>query len=230
MAFFVLEDGIDRPVTFDSKLYTLKFVAISDTHGQHAKVILPEGDVLIHAGDITKRGELNEVNDFLTWFAVQKFEYKIFIAGNHDFFFERESGERIKQIIPAGVTYLNNEGVIINGIKIWGSPVTPWFFDWAFNCHRGGPIKRYWDLIPPDTDVLVTHGPVFEILDKTVRGQFVGCADLLTSVKEIKPKVHLCGHIHEAYGSLAKGETLFINASLLNEKYNYVNQPAVFEL
>jgi Icc-related predicted phosphoesterase len=212
------------------KFFILKFVAISDTHGKHEKVLLPDGDVLIHAGDITKRGTIDEVNSFLAWFGVQKFAYKIFIAGNHDFFFEKESEENIRKIIPEGVTYLNNESISINGIKIWGSPITPWFFDWAFNCHRGEAIKRYWDLIPLDTDILITHGPVFEILDKTVRGQYVGCEDLLASVGHIKPKVHICGHIHEAYGTITKVETKFINASLLNEKYNYVHQPVVFEL
>lgn len=217
-------------LTFVPKSYTVKFVVISDTHGKHEKVVLPEGDVLIHAGDITKSGKTNEVHDFLAWFAGQKFVHKIFIAGNHDFFFEREAAENIKKIIPAGVVYLNNEGIIINGIKIWGSPVTPWFFDWAFNCHRGEAIKKYWDLIPLDTDVLVTHGPVFNILDKTVSGQHVGCEDLLDTVLQIQPKLYLCGHIHEAYGTEKRGGTQFINASLLNEKYNYVNQPVVFEL
>lgn len=217
-------------LTFVIKSYTVKFVVISDTHGKHGKVLLPDGDVLIHAGDITKRGEANEVQDFLAWFAVQKFAYKIFIAGNHDFFFERETAENIKKIIPDGVIYLNNEGITINGVKIWGSPVTPWFFDWAFNYHRGEAIKRYWDLIPPDTSVLVTHGPVYGVLDKTVREQYVGCEDLLVSVKNIKPKVHICGHIHEAYGTVTKGETQFINASLLDERYHYVNQPVIFEL
>ncbi len=208
----------------------MKFVAISDTHGKHESVLLPEGDVLIHAGDITRKGEINEVNSFLDWFAAQQFEYKIFIADNHDFFFERESEENIRKIIPAGVTYLNNEGISINDIKIWGSPITPWFFDWAFNRHRGEAIKRYWDLIPFDTDVLVTHGPVFDILDITVRGQKVGCEDLLETVMQIKPKVHICGHIHEAYGIVDKAEVKFINASLLNEKYNRVNNPIVFML
>jgi Icc-related predicted phosphoesterase len=119
---------------------------------------------------------------------------------------------------------------VLNGIKIWGSPVTPWFFNWAFNRHRGDPIKKHWDLIPGDTDVLITHGPVFSVLDKTSNGQHVGCEDLLKKVQEIKPKVHVCGHIHEAYGKVEETGTKFFNASILNERYLMVNSPIAFEL
>lgn len=208
----------------------MKFVAISDTHGKHDEVLLPKGDVLIHAGDISKSGGLQEVKVFLDWMAAQDFQHKIFIAGNHDFYFEKESDEAVREIIPDGVTYLNNESVMIDNIKIWGSPITPWFFDWAFNRHRGEAIKRYWDLIPNDTDALITHGPVYNILDKTIRGQNVGCEDLLQTVLQIKPKVHICGHIHEAYGVFDNDNTRFINASLLDEKYNCINAPVIFDL
>ncbi len=206
------------------------FVTISDTHGQHSKLVLPEGNVLLHAGDVTRRGKDAEVIDFLRWFAQQPFEHKIFIAGNHDFYFERTSDGDIEKIIPAGVVYLKDSGVVINGIKIWGSPITPWFFDWAFNRHRGPEIQRHWALIDKDTDILVTHGPVYNILDKTINGEHVGCEDLLQAVKEIKPKVHIGGHIHEAYGSKEVDGTLFINPSVLNERYEMVNEAVVFEV
>lgn len=134
----------------------MKIVAISDTHGQHHKLQLPEGDVLIHAGDISNRGELHEIKDFLLWFDKQPFKTKIFIAGNHDFYFERHSEEEINNIIPDGITYLKDSGIEIEGIKIWGSPITPFFFNWAFNRNRGYEIARYWDLIPSDTDIHYT--------------------------------------------------------------------------
>jgi Icc-related predicted phosphoesterase len=208
----------------------LKFVTISDTHGQHSRLTLPEGDVLIHAGDVSRMGKEGQVLDFIQWFGQQPFEHKIFIAGNHDFYFEKMPDDVIGKIIPKNVVYLNDSSVTINGIKIWGSPISPWFYDWAFNRYRGADIRRHWDLIEPDTDILVTHGPVYNILDRTTRGEHVGCEDLLHTVNTIKPKVHICGHIHEAYGRREVGGTTFINASVLDENYTLVNEAMVFEI
>jgi len=208
----------------------LKFVTIADTHGKHQDLTLPSGDTLIHAGDISMKGEEQEIIDFLAWFAIQKFEFKIFIAGNHDYYFERESEEQIKNIIPNNVTYLKDSGTTIKGLKIWGSPITPWFFNWAFNRLRGDPIRRHWDLIPTDTDILITHGPIFRTLDTNAEGQHVGCKDLFIRVNEIKPKVHIFGHIHKSYGTIDKGGTKFINACNLNESYQLTNKPILFEL
>jgi Icc-related predicted phosphoesterase len=208
----------------------LKFTAISDTHGKHPALHLPHGDVLIHAGDVSMKGGRQETADFLDWFAKQDFRYKILVAGNHDFFFERSTEAEIREVLPEGIIYLNDSGAIINGLHIWGSPITPWFFNWAFNRHRGEPIKRHWELIPADTDILITHGPVYGNLDKTNDGVHAGCCDLSEKVLAIKPKAHICGHIHEAYGTLQKEGTLFMNASVLNERYELVNEPVTFEL
>jgi Icc-related predicted phosphoesterase len=208
----------------------VKFVAIADTHGKHKELSLPAGDVLIHAGDISMKGDESEILDFLDWFKDQKHQYKVLVAGNHDFYFEREAEKQIQKIIPQNIIYLNDSGTTINGINIWGSPITPWFFNWAFNRHRGEPIKRHWDLIPHDTDILITHGPVLKILDKTIKNQYAGCEDLLNKIRDIMPKVHICGHIHEAYGAMNHPEIKFINASVLNEKYELKNDPIVFEI
>lgn len=206
------------------------FITISDTHGQHDKLILPPGDVLIHAGDVSKRGKEHEVKDFLRWFSSLDYKYKIFIAGNHDFLFEQYPDEKINALIPDNVIYLNDNGVRIEGIHIWGSPVSPWFFDWAFNRHRGAEIDKHWQLIPDDVHILITHGPVYGVLDKTVRGQTVGCEMLLEKVKQLKPNVHICGHIHEAYGQIEVDGTLFINASVLDVDYVLRNEPVVFSV
>lgn len=208
----------------------MRFVAISDTHCRHRALKLPKGDVLLHAGDISYRGEKEEVIDFLTWFASTAFAHKIFIAGNHDFFFEREKKTIIEQMLPEGVTYLNDSGIIVNGISVWGSPVTPWYFNWAFNRFRGAVINKHWSLIPNDTQLLMTHGPVFGVLDTVINGRHAGCKDLLRRVQQIKPKVHVCGHIHEGYGIVKKGDTKFINACVLNESYELVNRPVVFDV
>lgn len=208
----------------------MRFVAISDTHGKHQQLILPEGDVIIHAGDVSMRGEAYEIENFLNWFDQLDYQHKIFISGNHDFYFERTGDAEIQKLIPSSIIYLNDSGAKIGSIKIWGSPISPWFFNWAFNRHRGDEIKKHWDLIPGDADIVITHGPVYKILDKTTTGKLVGCEDLLQKINEVKPAVHICGHIHEAYGSSANECTRFFNASILNEHYHAVNKPFVFDL
>jgi Icc-related predicted phosphoesterase len=207
----------------------MKFTVISDTHGHHPKLSLLSGDVLIHAGDISKRGREDEIFNFLNWFSKQDFKYRIFTPGNHDFLFEEEP-QKIKDLLPDEVIYLNDNSTCIEGIRIWGSPVTPRFNDWAFNRDPGDEIMKHWNLIPNDTDILITHGPAYSILDTTVCGYNVGCKDLLKRIQEVKPSYHICGHIHEAYGKAYSGKTCFINGSVLNEGYIVKNEPVRFEL
>lgn len=208
----------------------MKFVAISDTHLRHRGLKLPKGDVLLHAGDITYHGKKEEVIDFLDWFSKQNFTHKVFIAGNHDFYFEKAPAPDIKALIPEGVTYLQDSEIVINGIKIWGSPITPWFYNWAFNLRRGEPIRRHWRLIPPNTDILLTHGPAYGFLDQLINEQHAGCQDLLRAVLTLKPKFHVFGHIHESYGNIKRSGIQFINASIVNELYEPINHPIVFDL
>ncbi|HEX6334487.1 MAG TPA: metallophosphatase domain-containing protein [Flavisolibacter sp.] len=208
----------------------MRFVAISDTHCRHLSIRLPKGDVLLHAGDISYRGKKQEMIDFLTWMVRQDFQHKIFIAGNHDFYFEQTNREEIGNLVPKGITYLNDSGITVNGIRIWGSPVTPWYFRWAFNRQRGASIRKHWELIPPDTNLLLTHGPAYGILDMVINEQHAGCRDLLQRVQEIRPAVHVCGHIHESYGSTRRNGTYFINACVHNEYYELVNRPVVFDM
>jgi len=115
---------------------------------------------------------------------------------------------------------------IIDGIKLWGSPWQPEFCNWAFNLPRGEALREKWQMIPEDTDVLITHGPPLGILDNIAGGPALGDADLLDEVTNIvKPKVHIFGHIHDGYGTQREGETTFVNASLLDEWYNVANTP-----
>jgi Icc-related predicted phosphoesterase len=208
----------------------VRFVAISDTHCRHRSLRLPKGDVLLHAGDVSYRSSRQEIIDFLDWFGKQPFTHKIFIAGNHDFFFEREKMDSIRQMLPESVYYLKDEALLVQGIKIWGSPYTPWFFRWAFNKTRGIALAKHWNNIPSDTDLLLTHGPAYGVLDQVVNEQHAGDLDLLKKIVEVKPRVHVCGHIHEAYGTTKRFGIKFINACMLNESYELTNKPVVFEL
>ncbi|TND08928.1 MAG: metallophosphoesterase [Bacteroidetes bacterium] len=206
----------------------MEIICISDTHGLHREISLPPGDILLHAGDVSMGGKEKEIIPFLEWFAKQDYRHKIFISGNHDFFFEKESPEKIRSLIPPGVIYLNDSGIEIEGVRIWGSPIQPWFMDWAFNRQRGAEIKKHWDLIPDNTDILVTHGPPAGMLDQVYTGLPVGCEDLMETVGRIKPKLHLFGHIHEAYGTIRQDDTLFVNASVLNRHYQPANEAITF--
>ncbi len=184
----------------------------------------------MHAGDISYRSSRLEIVDFLDWFGKQPFTHKIFIAGNHDFFFEREKASVIKSMLPEGVHYLKEEVCYVNGVKIWGSPYTPLFYRWAFNKHRGAPLAKHWNNIPADADVVLTHGPVYGILDVVINEQHAGDRDLLKKILEVKPKVHVCGHIHESYGMVRRQGIKFINACLLNEMNELANKPIQFEV
>jgi len=204
---------------------------------------LPQGDILIHSGDCTNIGQQNDVRDFIDWFQkIEGFVYKIFIAGNHDFAFETEPRWLNLYMDPLilsehNVTYLEDSGFEIissefsRPIKIYGSPWQPEFFDWAFNLPRMGDVlKSKWDDIPNDTNILITHGPPHGIRDFTPTNLQVGCELLRNRVFEIKPSLHVFGHIHGAYGTVEMNDTVFANASTCNERYQPINKPLVFDL
>jgi predicted phosphodiesterase len=204
-------------------------------------------NILIHAGDISNKGGEKDVTDFIQWFQnLGGWDQKIFISGNHDYCFERINKPSYKGIYnwldylmspenlsQSDVTYLEDSSFTIETpefsrpIKFYGSPWQPWFYDWAFNLPRNGDeLKDKWEQIPMDTDILITHGPAYGYVDKVV-GQYenLGCELLTERIKEIKPKIHVCGHIHTGYGYTFDGDTHYINASVLNEQYGYSNKP-----
>lgn len=231
----------------------MRVVCISDTHSKHRGLVLPDGDLLIHAGDFTMRGYQYEVTGFFDWFADQPFGRKVCIAGNHDWHMEKGVTQaELDSIRDRKIDYLHDSEVVIDGVKIWGSPYQPEFFDWAFNVQRGREIQKHWDLIPRDVDIVVTHGPVLghhdTVVDYTDPSETVnvGCKNLKQTLDSIVPSVHVCGHIHCGYGSViagglgpvgaggrgstSDGSTLYINASILNEAYAVENKPIVFDI
>lgn len=208
----------------------LRLVCLSDTHNNLSEIVVPDGDVLIFAGDISMGGRERELIAFNTDLVRVKDRFKkiILIAGNHDFMFQTNH-YNAKRLVP-NATYLEDSEVIIDGVKLYGSPWQPWFHDWAFNLQRGQEIKKKWDMIPKDTDVLITHGPPYNILDETPRGEKVGCQDLFDAVMRIKPKVHVFGHIHWSYGEKYFNGTHFVNASSCTERYEPTNAPIVVDI
>jgi len=212
----------------------MKIVCISDTHNFHDRLEVPEGDMLIHAGDFTLAGSLSEVIDFNDWLGTLSHKHKIIIAGNHDRCLGQNDTLGFKMITNG--TYLQNSGIDIEGIKIWGSPLTPAFKGMrgglTFHADRDGrAIKRTWQGIPKKIDILITHGAPLGVLDYVVSGsdagKNVGDAVLAEKVKQRKPKYHIFGHIHEGYGTIEIGRTKFINCSVVNEMYNLINKPIV---
>jgi predicted phosphodiesterase len=206
----------------------MRIVCLSDTHDQHGALQVPDGDLLLHAGDATMKGSLEQIEAFDAWLATQPHRAKVVIAGNHDWGFERTPAQARARIRHA--TYLEDEETTVGGLRIWGSPWQPWFYDWAFNLERGPQIAAKWALIPGGIDVLITHGPPLGILDRTSRGDDVGCADLLAAVQRVRPKLHLFGHIHEGYGTVERDGTRFVNASNCTERYHPVQPPIVVDL
>lgn len=209
----------------------MRLVCISDTHNQHAKrpIPVPDGDVLIHAGDATLQGTLAEIKFFGEWLRALPHKHKIFVAGNHDWGFQMDK-KRSLAALPYGVKYLEDSGCEIDGLRFWGSPWQPWFMSWAFNLPRGEALKKHWDLIPDNTDILITHAPPLGIMDYVARDENVGCQDMLDAVIRIRPRFHIFGHIHSGYGRCESDGTTFINASLCDEQYVPSNPAIVIDV
>lgn len=204
----------------------MRLVLISDTHGQHERLEIPAGDVLIHAGDLTTHGQITELPAFNDFLRGLPHRHKFIVAGNHDFCFE-EQPQACAELLSQAI-YLQDEAVALDGVRFYGSPWQPRFFDWAFNLDRGAPLCAKWDLIPPDTDVLITHGPPWGKGDLNSEGERVGCRDLWV-VQRVRPRLHIFGHIHEGYGLTQAASTTFANASNCDLRYRPVNPPLVFD-
>lgn len=241
--------------TLESSIYGLsinmKLVCISDTHNKHDKLDIPDGDVLVHAGDATMLGTDEELEDFVNWLGRQTHKHKVWVAGNHDwgmesnqmayqkFFYKRGrpigdvNGIRthIEQLCSAyGIHYLNNTGVDIDGTKFWGSPDQPAFCGWGFN-RSNAFLTEHWKTIPDDTNILITHAPAYGLLDTLEDGGMVGDVPLMKRLNTLPNlKLHICGHIHPSYGTLEVGQVTHVNASILDDSYQIRNKPITVEL
>jgi Icc-related predicted phosphoesterase len=221
----------------------MKLVLISDTHCRLRNFTVPDGDLLLHAGDLTFSGNVQEISQELRALGriAKKFKHGcVLIAGNHDWLGERNPALMKQMCEDEGLTYLDHSSVNIEGFAIFGSAYTPEFGNWAFNVPRGQPLKEKWAQIPDNTDILISHGPPLSILDGVERfnGQnqeyeieHVGCADLYFRIQELKQlKLHLFGHIHGGYGTKIVGTKTFVNASICTEQYKPTNDPIVIDI
>ena len=214
----------------------MRIVMIADTHGDYENVSIADGDVFVFAGDISI-WDLTGVSNprkFNDWIVKLPHKHKIVIAGNHDkWLFQTDMARKLELLYNC--IYLENSSVDIDGLKFYGSPITPSFNDWFFMADRGENIKKYWDAIPNNTDVLITHGPPMGILDIVPRGGYMfqdhqGCQDLYNRVQILKPKLHIFGHIHENYGMQIDHGIKFVNCSVKDDQYELVNQSFVIDI
>lgn len=211
---------------------------ISDTHGYHERLQVPVVDMVIFSGDCSNPpwpdASEPEVRRFLEWFYELPIQYKIFVAGNHDAAVEKGLVSR-SDFEEAGIIYLHNESVEIEGLKIWGSPFSPTFGNgWAYNMDRD-KLPELWATIPDDTDIIISHGPPQGYRDmakrftRTFRGwiedgeEACGCLALTERVHQIKPKLVCFGHIHNNDGFENAGVTeengiIYSNGSILTDR------------
>lgn len=208
----------------------MKIVCIADTHNLTDELELPDGDVLVVAGDICGQGRLGEVAHFHRFIKEQSHRHKVVIAGNHDWPFMLKADADEIRALKHDVIYLQDSGCEIDGVRFWGSPWQPEFFGWAFNLYRGKALAEKWAMIPDDTDVLLTHTPPYGILDRLFSGESVGCDDLTEALVRVRPKLHVFGHIHNDYGIEERGWTIYVNACVCTERYLPYNSPIVLEI
>lgn len=191
----------------------MRIVAVADTHLYHDELMpLPDGDVLVHAGDMLRFGDLDELAEFCEWFARLPHATKIVVAGNHERCFESHHAQAVDMLGP-DVHYLQDSGIQLGGLRWWGSPWQPEYRDWAFNLPRGAALRERWSLIPDDTDVLITHTPPLGLGDRGPVGGRDGCEELARRVAELRPLLHLFGHIHQDGGLWTDGATTSANVT-----------------
>ena len=211
----------------------MRVVLLSDTHNHDfTRLNLPDGDLLIHAGDWTNRGTIGELvrfNDYCGK-AVEKYKYGIWVTpGNHDFL--AQTATTLCENLLTNCNLMINERVTFDGINFWFSPYTPFFCNWAF-MEEIDELATIWDKIPDDTNVLITHGPPKNILDVTVDDFMnVGCLELRKKIKRLPNlQLHAFGHIHSNYGKLIESGVTFANVSSCDETYTLRNRPWVIDI
>lgn len=234
---------------------------VADLHGNYPE--MEPADLLIIAGDLTARDDEKGFMKFRAWLLKFPFTRIIIIPGNHDGYVHSRimeefdkcwNGEWITYLCDSGtkfsyyppITKDMPDGTLIErrDFKIWGTPWSLWFPEINPHCmaFTGSEqdLKEKYDLIPDDTDILISHSPFWLALDDipnhdTGKPDYVGSKSLRDAVDRVKPDIFICGHIHEHGGKelLYKHQgpnTRCFNASHVNEHYKPVNKPIRIEL
>jgi len=212
--------------------YRLRLVCISDTHSMHEHIPeLPDGDLLVHAGDCTGSGSVPRGFEFVDWFGALPYRHKILIAGNHDYCFEDYGLLMREHCKKCDVIYLEDESILINGVKFHGSPWTPFFRDMSFNASPKLMAEKMAQ-VPDDTQILITHGPARGVFDYVPQDDLhVGCLSIGARLPFLKQlKAHVFGHIHEGYGVKERDGVIFANVSTCTVDYRPTNEPIVIDL
>ncbi|BCU09281.1 calcineurin-like phosphoesterase [Sicyoidochytrium minutum DNA virus] len=214
--------------------HRLTVIALSDTHDRHERIRVPIGDILIHAGDFTNYGTSEEIEDFLRWFGSMPHKHKVLVAGNHESGLDPRDRRYGKSMLLLqrkypDIVYLENESVYIEGLHIYGSPMTPKGI--AFGYAPGSRAeKQIWSKIPKDVDILVTHVPPFKILDLTRFGEHAGSKELAKRLlTDVKPALHIFGHCHESRGTITRNGTVFCNAANVHDDHSIQGFGLAFE-
>ena len=211
----------------------MNICVISDTHTMHNRLKIEEDkiDMIIHCGDFSN-GDFYTTQSFLKWFNKLKITYKILISGNHDKWFELKSKTFIKKYLKEefkSIIYLEDDYVIINNIKIYGTPYVPNFYDWSF-MKSDEDLKEIYKKIPKDVNILITHGPQYGVLDYTYDNKNPGSLSLKKRIEKLKKlKYHLVGHIHEGYGIKNDKKYKTINSAIYDYYKYFLNKPIIFE-
>lgn len=205
-----------------------KLVALSDTHERHRQIDVPDGDVLMFAGDLTMTGEMAAVKDFAHWLADLPHEHKLVIGGNHDCCFTDHRRDKAIALLEgdAGALYLQGHGTTIGELNVFGTPWTQTYNEWCLQKDEDG-LRREFQRIPADTDVLVSHGPAYGTGDYLDGYGHIGSEALRDVVERVQPDLHLYGHVHQHHGRQAPGS---YNVSVLDGEYNVVAEPVVIEV
>lgn len=201
----------------------MKIACISDTHQHHKKITIPPVDMIIHAGDFTYHGELHEVERFLDWYSIQDSKYKILVCGNHEKEISKYPDLLRQWCEDRNIQLLRNEHTVVEGLNIFGSPYSVEFGNWAYGLPEE-KLQHIWNMILPDTDILITHGPAYGRLDECPGGR-VGSVTLRDHIdKGNLPnlKLHVTGHIHESRGTMFKDGYLTVNAAICGIPYTDV--------
>lgn len=210
----------------------IRIVAISDSHGLHSKLKLPEGDILIHSGDMLNHGVIDELVDFTAWINKQPFKHKICVAGNHDRVFQHNPDLARTLLTEKGVIYLQDELVEIEGLRIYGTPYTPTFGYWSFMASERD-LKYHYHTIPENLDILISHGPPHMVLDIVPRGVHAGSTAMKEALAKLEdPPMHsVFGHLHTSGGKSIKiGDTTYHNAAICTEEYKPLNPIITFDI